>query len=198
MKLFWYPGSCSQAPHIALNELEMKFESIKVDPKQKNEVLKYNPKGQVPTLALDNEIGLSEVSVILQYLADLYPQSKFLPEQGTFERYRAQEWLNYVATEIHQGLGPMFGMKAPELETAKTYSIKRMTSKFDYLESVLSKQPYLMGNDYSFADTYLFVTLNWTGYLNVDISKYSALAKFQERVKNRPAVRRTLETEFAK
>ena len=133
MKLFYSPGACSLAPHIAIEELGLKCDFLKADLGSKKtpegDLTKYNPKGQVPTLVLDNGQVLTEGAVILQYLADQAPDKNLLPKIGSFERYRAQEWLNYLATEVHKGFGPLWNRQMPEeaKELARKISLKNST-----------------------------------------------------------------------
>lgn len=197
MKLFYSSGSCSMSPHIALLESGLKFELEKVDLATKRtptgDFNKVNPKGYVPALLLDNGQLLTEGAVIVQYIADQKPEMNLLPKTGTFERYRAQEWLNFVATEVHKGFSPLFNKDIPEL-MAKTVRDK-LTKRFDFLAEHFTKNNFLMGTQYSVADGYLFTVMSWSDNLKFDLTKWPVLLGFMERVKIRPATQTAMKTE---
>ena len=197
MKLFYSSGSCSMSPHIALLESGLKFELEKVDLATKKtptgDFNKVNPKGYVPALLLDNGQLLTEGAVIVQYIADQKPEMNLLPKTGTFERYRAQEWLNFVATEVHKGFSPLFQKDIPEV-MGKTVRDK-LTKRFDFLAEHFTKNNFLMGTQYSVADGYLFTVMSWSEYLKFDLTKWPVLLGFMERVKNRPATQTAMKTE---
>ncbi len=198
MKLYYVPGACSRVPHIVLNELGIAFESEKVDPKNKivaegDYVQKVNAKGQVPALKLDNGEVLTETAVIAQYLADLKPELKLAPAQGTFERYRLMEWMNFIATELHKGVGPLWNPKTPD--EIKEATKVNLAKRFDYITARLQGNQYLMGNHYTVADTYFYVVMSWTKNLGLDMSKWPQLLALCERVGQRPAVQATLKKE---
>lgn len=197
MKLYFVPSACSMAPHIVLREAGLKFELDKVDLSAKktengDDYLAINPKGYVPALRLDDGTVLTEASVICQYIADLRPRRGLAPKPKTPERYKLMEWLNFTASEIHKGLGDFFNPKmTSEWREAK---LERLGKRFDYLEKVLGTSQYLMG-EYSIADAYLFTVLNWTGHLQVDLSKWPNIQAFKARVAERPAVKKTMKAE---
>jgi glutathione S-transferase len=197
MKLYFSPGACSLAPHIALSELGLPYALAKVDLHKHAladgaDYYAVNPKGYVPLLELDDGTRLSEVAVILQYIADRVPGT-LAPSFGSFERYRVMEWLNFVATELHKQFGPLWYPTTPS--ATRDEQKKRLASRFDYLAKRLGSQPFLTGSAFSVADAYLFTILNWAPMLDVDLSPYPALTQFQARVAARPAVRRTLVAE---
>ena len=191
MKLFYLPYACSMAPQILLNELHQKFETEKMDKENKASILKYNPKGAVPTLVLDDGKVITEGPAILQYIADQIPDSTFLPKLGTWERYKAMEWLNYVSSELHKGIGILFN---PEFsEDAKNILKANAANKLDFVNQHLALNQYLTGNEYSVADMYAFTVISWTKKVGVDISKLTHLEAYLEKIAGRPAVQDTLE-----
>lgn len=191
MKLYYSPGACSLAPHIILNELSQSYDLEKVDLGAKktesgtdfNEV---NGKGYVPTLDLGNGEVLTEVSTILQYLADKANATTLLPAFGSMKRYRAMESLNFVASELHKGIGGLFNPGMPA--DGKAAIIDRVKRRLVWLDAQLSKKPYLLGEDYSVADAYAFTVLGWTKHVNIDISAFPHIIAYLDRVGSRPAV----------
>ncbi len=197
MKLYYSPGACSLAPHILLREAGFDFALEKVDLKNKKtasgeDFLRLNPKGYVPALGLDDGSLLTEVAVISQYLADQAPAAHLLPTSG-MARYRALEWLNFIATEIHKGFGPLWNPAVPE--EAKRLARARLESRLAYVNQALQTSPYLPGPAFSAADAYLFVMLNWCGLQKIDLAAWPALFDYQTRLAARPAVHAALETE---
>jgi len=197
MKLYYAPGACSMAPHIVLREAGLKFDLDKVDLAAKKtesgeDYLAVNPKGYVPALKLDDGTVLTEVSVICQYIADLRPRRGLAPKPKTPERYKLMEWLNFTATEIHKGLSDFYNPKiTPEWKEAK---LERLAKRLDYLDRALGANQHLMG-EFSIADAYLFTVLNWTGRLQVDLSKWPNIQAFKARIAERPAVKKTMKAE---
>ena len=198
MKLYYSPGACSMAPHIALREAGYKFDLEKVDiPNKKTEngvdYWSINPKGYVPALELDDGEVLTEVGVILQYLSDKRPRRNLAPKKGTMDRYRFLEALNFTATEVHKQIGALFNPSmTPAMKEVQTAVIRR---RLDALEKLLSRQPYLTGNQYSVADAYLFNVLNWTKMHDISLDPWPGIKAFQDRIAARPAVRQTLKAE---
>jgi glutathione S-transferase len=197
MKLYYSPGACSLAPHIALNEAGFAYDAVKVDLRKHlladgTDYYTINPKGYVPLLELDDGQRLSEVAVILQYIADRKPGT-LAPAVGTLERYRVMEWLNFIATELHKQFGPLWYPDTPDATKEKQRAT--LAKRFDYLAETLSTQPYLMGQSFGIADAYLFTILNWTGMLKVDLAPWPSLQQFQARVAARPKVHATLVAE---
>jgi glutathione S-transferase len=207
MKLYYSPGTCSLASHIALNEAGIKFRVEKVDLRNKQcaegDYKKINAKGYVPALQLDNGEILTEGAIILQYIADQAPNSHLLPKAGTWERYRALEWLNYVATEIHKGFSILWAADrwVPSKEgneQVKAAAKEAMANRFNFLNEKLSHANYLMGEQFSVADGYLFTVMKWTTHLQIDLQRWPALTQFMERVAARPKVAEVLMAEGLK
>jgi glutathione S-transferase len=199
--LFYSPGACSLSPHIVLRETGVPFELDLVDrlSKKTAEGLDFgalNPKGYVPAIRLDDGSMLTEGAVIVQYIADQKPESGVMPKVGTFERYRAMEWLNFIATEVHKSFSPLFRGDTPEAtkENAKTVLARR----YAFVDQHLAEKPYLMGETFTAPDAYLFTVTRWTDRVKVDISSFANLVAFQKRVAERPAVKAALEAEAAK
>ena len=191
MKLFFSPGACSLSPHIVLHEAGLAHESERVDLKKKvtasgADFAAINPKGYVPALQLDNGELLTEGPAIVQYLADQKPASNLAPANGTLARYRLQEWLNFISTEVHKQYSPLFSPTTPP-ETRQT-AIDRLNSRFAYLNRELSGRSFLMGDSFTVADAYLFTVLNWARMLKMDMAAYPSLNAFVARVEARPAV----------
>jgi len=198
MKLYYSPGACSLSPHIVLQELGIPIELVKVDLASKKEAdgtdyRTRNPKGYVPALQLDNGELLTEGAAIVQYLADRMPEKNLAPANGTLERYRLQEMLNFISSEIHKSFSPLFDAKAvPEWKQAVT---ERLADCFDLLTKNLEGKDYLFGKQFTVADAYLFTVLNWTNFVGYNTAKWPVLQAFMARVASRPAVQATLKTE---
>ena len=191
MKLYFSPNACSLASHIVLRELDLPFQLVRVDNQKKitadgEDFLQINPKGYVAALQLDNGEVLTEGAAILQFLADQAPHAGLAPANGSWERVRLQEWLNFISSEIHGGLGPLFNSAIPE--EVKTLFKTTLFKRFAILVQTLERQEYLLGERYSVADAYLFVVLRWAGLFDIDLQKWPALAAFQQRIGERPAV----------
>jgi len=197
MKLYLTPGACSQAPHIALRELGLPFDVVMVDLAKHtlpdgSDFRAINPKGYVPLLELDDGTRMTEASVILQYIADRRPGT-LAPAFGTPERWKLMEWLAFLSTEVHKGFGPLWNPATPPEVRERT--VQALGGRFSLLAQTLGAQPFLTGRDFSIADAYLFVLLNWCGLHRVDLSPWPALSAFQARVAARPAVQATLKAE---
>ena len=198
MKLYYSPGACSLSPHIVARELGIDITLEKVDTKSKqteagHDFLQVNPKGYVPALQLDNGDVLTEGTAIVQYLADRKPEAKLAPANGTFERARLQETLGYISTELHKSYTPLFYPTTPvEVKQERRDYLRR---RYGLIEQTLAKQPYLLGDDFSVADAYLFTVTNWAGHVDLDLSDFKALAAFQQRVASRPSAQAALEAE---
>ncbi len=188
MKLYLLPGACSMASNIALREAGIKFDLAKVDRRTKHvdgvEFATINPKGYVPALRLDDGQVLTENVAVLQYIADLNPAAKLLGPSGSLERYRALEWLSFINSEIHKSFSPLFSPEATE-ET-KTYSRKNLLKRLAYVEGALGDNKYLMGDQFTVADAYLFTALTWGARVAVDIGP--KLKSYVDRVRERPHV----------
>jgi glutathione S-transferase len=198
MKLYYSPGACSLAPHIVLHELGKKFDVEKVDLDSKKtegskDFTKINVKGYVPTLEIKKDEVLTEVSTILQYLADKSKTTKFLPKAGTMARYRAMEMLNFVASELHKGIGGLFNKAMPE--DGRKVIIDRVSTRLNYVDSVLAKNKFLLGKSYSVADAYAFTVLGWCKYTGIDLSPWKNISRYLGDVGKRPAVQAALKAE---
>lgn len=196
MKLYFSPGACSLAANIALREAGIRFEMAKVDKRTKRvdgvEFTTINPKGYVPTLGLDDGQVLTENVVVLQYIADLNPAAKLAPPAGTMARYRVQEWLSFINSEVHKAFSPLFSLEAPE--EVKTYSRNYLAKRLSYLEGALGDNKYLMGGDqFTIADAYLFTVLRWGAYVGVDIG--SKLQSYADGIGVRPHVMEAMTAE---
>lgn len=195
MKLYYMPGACSLSPHIVALEADLSLQLVKVDGKTKltengDDFLQINPKGYVPTLQLDNGEVLTEGPTIVQYLADLKPESGLAPPNGTLPRYRLQETLGFINSELHKTYSPLFYPDTPDEVRAgrKAYLLKR----YQLIEDVLTKQPWLLGDHFTAADAYLFTVTNWAKHVEVDLSGFPALLVFQKTVAQRPAVQKAM------
>ena len=189
MKLYYSPGACSFAPHVALIEAQLRYEPIKVDLRAHkladgSDYYAVNPKGYVPTLVTDDGTLLTEAAVILQYIADRKPGT-LAPAFGSIERYKLMEWLNFIATEVHKGLSPLWHPTNPE---TREQIVTKLGKRFDFVSETLGRAEYLFGNRFSIADAYFFTVVSWTKPLKVDIAKWPALGKYIERIGARPSV----------
>jgi glutathione S-transferase len=190
-KLYYSPGACSLASHIALREAGLEFEAVQVgrDKKAANgeDYWTVTPKGYVPALRLEDGSVLTESTAILPYIADLKPAAKLAPASGTAERYRLHEWLGYLNSEVHKGFGLFF--TPGTTDAAKQAGTANLAKKFELLEkSLKSGGPYLLGSEYTVADAYLFVILGWTAIVGIDLAPWPTLKAFQASVGARPAV----------
>src|SRR5262245_55948062 len=191
MKLYYSSGSCALSPHIVALEAGIPIETVKVDLKTKTvdeegDYWAVNPKGYVPALELDGGEVLTEGPAIVQYLADLKPEAKLAPPNGTLERYRLQETLGYLNSEIHKTYSPLFYPKThPETRQEREEYLRKRYALF---EKTLADKPYLFGDGFTVADAYLFTVTNWARFLKLDFSAFPNLLAFQERVAGRPAV----------
>jgi glutathione S-transferase len=198
MKLFYAPGACSLSPHIALLEAGLPYDLVKVDLRAKKlengeDYLKVNPKGQVPALGLDNGELVTEGPVIIQMIADQARDKKLAPARDSAERYKLQEWLNFITTELHKNFSPLFQPAIPD--DVKNFFRERLTSKFKYVDSQLANRDYLLGKEFTVADGYLFVMLAWADRLNLDLSGFANLMACKARVAARPKVKEALTKE---
>lgn len=198
MKLYFKPGACSMAPHIALREAGISFEPEKVDLARHQtaageDYLRINPKGYVPALQLDDGSILTEAGVVLQYIADLAPAAGLAPRTGTLERYRLMEWLNFLSTEVHKTFSPFFNPKAPP--EIKEYNLRLLTRRLAYLDTQLDGRSYVTGDRFTVADCYLFTLLNWCNLHQIDLAQWPALKDYMGRIAARPSVRETMKAE---
>jgi glutathione S-transferase len=196
MKLYYLPGACSLSPHIVARELGLELELVKVDRATKKtddgrDYSSINPKGYVPALELDSGEVLTEGPAIVQYLADLRPGAKLAPPaDGSLARYRLQEMLGYINSELHKSYSPLFAPTTPdETRSERAAYIKK---RYAILDQRLRDQPYLFGEQFTVADAYLFVVTNWSKFVKLDLSGLPNLLAFQARVAERPKVREAL------
>jgi glutathione S-transferase len=198
MKLYYAPGACSLSPHIVAREAGIDVQLVKVDTKSHtfddgSDFYKVNPKGYVPALEIKAGEVLTEGPAIVQYLGDQKPQSGLVPPAGSLERYRLQEMLGYINSEIHKTYSPLFDSKTPAevVDNRKAYLKKR----YKYLDDKLAGRDYLVGDKFTAADAYLFTVTNWAGHVKLDLSEFANIQAFQKRVAARPAVRQAMKEE---
>jgi glutathione S-transferase len=201
MKLYYSPNACSLSPHIALREAGIDFELVRVDLSTHTlpdggDFMRVGPKGYVPLLELDDGSRLSEGPAIVQYIADLKPESGLAPRFGTFERYRLIEWLTFINSEIHKNFGALFKPDTPEGYRAAAR--EKLDSRFGYAAAQLEKTPFLLGDRFTVADAYLFTVSAWCSSVKVDLSAWPSLIDFRGRVGKRPAVQEALKAESSK
>ena len=198
MQLYYSPGACSLAVHITLREAGLPFELVRTDVKTKkledgSDYFAVNSKGAVPALRLDNGQVLTEAVAIMQYLADQKPEANLAPRNGSFERYRLQEWLNYVTSEVHKSFSPLWNPAAGP--AVHDYARANLEKKFDWLNKQLGGRQFLTGDTFTVADAYLFAVINWTNFLGIDLGKWPAIKEHLARVAARPRVQEALAAE---
>ena len=198
MKLYYSPGACSQAPHILLHEIGLRHDAERVDLKNKvtengRSYLEANPKGAVPALELDNGEVLTENAVILQFLGDRAGSPDVLPAVGSLRRYRVLEWVNFITTELHKRFGLLFNPKATD-ET-KQLAIEELGKKLYYVDRELGEGPFVMGDELTLPDPYLFVITGWAEKMLGGLDRWPHLKAFRERMLQRPSVRHVLKFE---
>lgn len=198
MKLYYSPGACSLSPHITLHESGLKFEHVLAPTKTHQldngtDYYTINPLGYVPLLELDDGTRLREGPAIVQYIADQVPEKNLAPANGTVARAQLQGWLNFIGTELHKGFSPLFNPATPE--AFKTISKEKLLSRLKWVDSELAGKAYLMGEQFSVADPYLFTVTNWAPRVGVDITGFANLVAFRERIAARPAVQAAMREE---
>ena len=197
MNLYFSPGTCSLHPHIALREIGLPFGLVRVHMRAHKthdgkDFYDINPKGYVPVLELDDGSLLTEGAIIAQYIADLRPESNLLPPAGSMERYRVQEWLHFVATEIHKSFGPLFTVGE---RATKEQARAKLGTRLDFVARELNRRHYLVGTRYTIADGYLFNMLTWTQFTGVELTRWPSLQAFFARVHGRPSVQAAMAAE---
>ncbi len=197
MKLYYAQGTCSLAAHIALREAGLPFTLVRFDMKAQlletgAKLETVNEKGYVPVLELDDGQRLTEVTAILQYVADQRPESGLAPPAGTMGRYRVQEWLNFIATELHKIYWPLFHDGA---DIEKQHALEKLNRRFAWVEQKLGNQPFLMGERFTVADAYLLTVVNWTRAAGIDLNQWPKLKEYRSRLRERPSVHAALEAE---
>ena len=198
MKLFYASGACSLSPHIVAQEAGIEVRLQKVDLKTKTiasegDFFGINAKGYVPALELDDGEVLTEGPVIVQYLADLKPEKGLAPAAGTLARYRLQEWLGFINSELHKSYSPLFRPDTPAETRAERQAY--LTKRYGVVEKQLAGRPYLTGENFTVADAYLFTVTSWAAKVKFDLSPFPNLRAFQERVAARPAVKAAMKAE---
>jgi glutathione S-transferase len=198
MKLYYSPGACSLSPHIVAREAGIGVDLVKVDLKARKledgaDYARLNAKGYVPALALDDGTLLTEGPAIVQYLADRRPESGLVPANGTIERYRLQEWLNFLTSEIHKSFSPLFNPQAAE--GWKQPARENIVRRFDFIAEQIGPNAYLTGERFTVADAYLFTLLNWCQWTGIDLGRWPALRAYHARVAARPKVQEALRAE---
>ncbi|WP_437653209.1 glutathione transferase GstA [Sorangium sp. So ce1182] len=198
MKLYFFPGACSLSPHVVAREIGIELTLDKVDLASKKtssgrDFLAINPKGYIPALELDGGEVLTEGPAIVQYLADQKPEAKLVPPAGTMARYRVQEILGYINSELHKSYSPLFNPKtSPEQRQEREEYLRK---RYGVIEAALAKGPYLFGEQFTVADAYLFTVTNWSNFVKVDLSAFPNLLAYQRRVAARPAVQAAMRAE---
>ena len=195
MKLYYSPGACSLSPHITLLEAGLSATMVKVDTKTHKlasgeDFYAVNAKGYVPVLELDDGQRLTEGPAIVQYLADRKPDSRLAPAPDSFERYRLQEWLNFITSELHKQFGPFFAPTTPA--DYKPILRTKLGQRFDWLAAQLDGNDYLMGSRFTVADAYLYTILRWAPFVGIELAKWPVIAAYKARVEARPHVREAL------
>ena len=198
MKLFYAPGACSLSPDIVAREAGIELPLQKVDLKTKTiasegDYFAINPKGSVPALQLDDGQVLTEGPTIVQYLADLQPAKGLAPPAGTMARYRLQEWLGYINSELHKTYSPLFRPDTPAETRAERLAY--LAKRYAIVEKQLAAHPYLLGESFTVADAYLFTVTNWAGKVKLDLAAFPNVRAFQERIAARPAVKAAMRAE---
>jgi glutathione S-transferase len=198
MKLYYSPGACSLSPHIVLHESGLPFTPVLASTKTHQladgtDYYTINPKGYVPLLELDDGQRLTEGPAVVQYIADQVPDRKLVPPAGTMARYRAMEWLNFITSELHKSFGPLFNKDFPE--AGKDFLKKKLAQRLTWVDGELAGKDYLLGDQFSVPDAYLFTVAGWGQYVGVDIKHLPNLSAFMARMAARPAVQAAMKAE---
>ncbi|GGY62051.1 glutathione S-transferase [Cellvibrio zantedeschiae] len=197
MKLYFSPGACSLAPHIVLREAGLNFDLEQVNLNSHRtqggaDFYAINPKGQVPTLELEDGSRLTEGPIIAQFIADMSAEDSLLPE-SKMTRYRVTEWQNYITSELHKSFTPLFNAKLDASAKATLRSVLR--KKYEWLETQLAQRDYLTGNEFTIADAYLFTVTGWAAHVDLSLADLPNLQAYLTRIKNRPAVKAAMQAE---
>ncbi len=198
MKLYYSTGACSLSPHIVLRESGLPFELVLASTKTHQlpdgtDFYTINSLGYVPVLELDDGTRLREGPAIVQYIADQVPARQLAPANGTLPRYRVQEWLTFIGTELHKTFSPLFNPAVAD--EAKGVFRDKLTARFQWVDGQLAGKSYLLGDAFSVADAYLYTVSRWCGVMKIDLSAMKNLVAFQHRMLERPAVREALKAE---
>jgi glutathione S-transferase len=198
MKLYYSPGACSLAAHIVAREASLAFDLVKVDlathtTEAGEDYFKINPRGQVPALEIDGEVH-TEVAALVQHLADQAPEAKLLPAPGTMERFRVNQWLIFVASELHKTFSPWL-FQPDTADATRQAARAKLAARFAELDALFAARPYLTGDAFTVADAYGFTIVNWSNFVGIDLEPYPHLSAFMARVAARPKVREALAAE---
>lgn len=198
MKLYYIPSACSFSPHIIANELGLSIELVKVDATTKRtehgeDFLAINPKGLVPALQLDDGSVLTEGPAVVQYLADLKPEAQLAPANGSMARYRLQEMLGHINSELHQNYMPLFNPASSD--AVRSERMAHLRKHYALIDAALGRTPFLLGERFTVSDAYLFVVTRWAEFVTFDLSAFPNLLAFQARIAARPAVQAALRRE---
>jgi len=198
MKLYYWPGACSLSPHIVSREAGIDLQLAQLDRAERKTadgtvLSSVNEKNQVPVLELDDGQKLTEGPVIVQYLADQKPAAGLVPPPGTMERYRVQEWLNFVTSELHKTFAPLFRPTTPDDFKATLRDL--LGQRFDWIDKQLAGKQYLMGDKFTVADAHLFTVLRWSPRVGIDLGKWKNITAYLDRVEARPKVQEAMKAE---
>ncbi|HWJ87169.1 MAG TPA: glutathione transferase GstA [Pelagibacterium sp.] len=198
MKLYYMPGACSLAPHIVANEAGLAFELVRVDGGTKKtehdtDYLEVNPNGYVPTLLIDGDETLTEAQIVVQYLADQNPESALMPAVGDMARYRVQQWLAFVSSELHKSFSAFF--KPETTDETKATTRNHLNKRLGFVNEKLAGKTYLMGDTFTAADAYLWTILGWVRFAEIDLAAFPNVQKYVAAVGARPAVQKSLDAE---
>jgi glutathione S-transferase len=198
LKLYYSPGTCSLSAHIALLEAQMPFEAVLASTRTHKlpdgtDFHTINPKGYVPLLEFDDRTRLGEGPAIVQWIADQVPEKQLAPSPDSLDRYRLQEWLTFIGTELHKQVSPLVNPAMPE--AAKALFRQKFVQRLAFVDRHLADRDHLLGARFSVADGYLYTVARWAAPLELDISHLTNLAAFMARVGARPAVQRALQAE---
>ncbi len=198
MKLYYAPGACSLAPHIVAAEAGLPLNLVKVDLRARKtedgrDYTTVNPRGYVPALDFGEGSPLTEASVIVQYLADAKPEAGLIPKAGTTARLRVQQWLAFIATELHKGFSPLWNPATPD--SVRESTVARLKTRLADIDKSLATQPYIAGDSFGVADAYLFTVLGWAKPLKFDLSDYPNVEAYLGRVAGRSGVQSAMKAE---
>jgi glutathione S-transferase len=198
MKLYYSPAACSLSAHIALREAGLAFEPVLAPTKTHQladgtDYYTINPLGYVPLLELDDGTRLREVPAIVQYIADQVPPKNLAPASGTLPRYRLQEWLTFIGTELHKTYSPLFNPNFSQ-ETKQAFRDK-LVARYRWVDGQLQGKDYLMGEHFTVADAYFFVVTRWAQPMRVELAEFANVQAHHGRVQARPAVQDALRAE---
>lgn len=205
MKLFASPFSCSQAAHLALRATELAFEVVWVDLTKTSlpdgsDYLAVASKGKVPALLRDDGEVLTEVAAVLQYIADLAPNAGLAPPQDDVRRYRIQETLSFIGTEIHKQIFyPLLNAQKTadniSADELRGFVLSLLPTQLNTLVKMLGNKAFINGEAFGIADAYLVVILNWVRFVNYRLDRWPTLEAYRNRLLELPLVQETLAIE---